>query len=42
MEQIFSPFIISLYLIEYGGIQKSEIKKIIQSKNEAVTLWTLI
>jgi protein-tyrosine phosphatase len=33
-----SPFLVSLYLIKYGGIQKSEVKKIIQSKNQAVTM----
>ena len=33
-----SPFLLSLYLIKYGGIQKSEVKKIIQSKNEAVSM----
>ena len=33
-----SPFIISLYLVKYGEIEKSEIKKIIQSKNEAVSM----
>lgn len=33
-----SPFIISLYLINYGDIQKSEVRKIIQSKNESVTM----
>lgn len=33
-----SPFLLSLYLIKYGGIQKSEVKKIIQSKNQAVTM----
>ena len=35
---IISPFIISLYLVKYGEIEKSEIKKIIQSKNEAVSM----
>ena len=33
-----SPLLLSLYLIKYGGIQKSEVKKIIQSKNQAVTM----
>ena len=33
-----SPFIASLYLIKYGEIDKSEIKKIIQSKNQAVSM----
>ena len=33
-----SPFIISLYLIQYGDIQKNEVRKIIQSKNEAVSM----
>ena len=33
-----SPFIVSLYLIKYGEIEKSEIKKIIQSKNQAVSM----
>mgnify|MGYP006261107279 FL=1 len=33
-----SPFIVSLYLIKYGEIDKSEIKKIIQSKNQAVSM----
>ena len=35
---IISPFIVSLYLIKYGEIEKSEIKKIIQSKNKAVSM----
>jgi len=35
---IISPFIVSLYLVKYGEIDKSEIKKIIQSKNEAVSM----
>jgi protein-tyrosine phosphatase len=35
---IISPFIVSLYLIKYGEIDKSEIKKIIQSKNQAVSM----
>jgi protein-tyrosine phosphatase len=33
-----SPFIISLYLIEYGNITKDEIKKIIQSKNTQISM----
>ena len=33
-----SPFIISLYLILYGNIQKSEVRKVIQSKNLAVSM----
>lgn len=33
-----SPFIASLYLIKYGEIDKSEIKKIIQSKNQSVSM----
>ena len=33
-----SPFIISLYLIHYGNIQKSEVRKVIQSKNQAVSM----
>ena len=33
-----SPFLVSLYLIKCGGIQKSEVKKIIQSKNQSVTM----
>ena len=33
-----SPFIAALYLIKYGEIEKSEIKKIIQSKNHAVSM----
>jgi hypothetical protein len=35
---IISPFIASLYLVKYGEIDKSEIKKIIQSKNQAVSM----
>jgi protein-tyrosine phosphatase len=35
---IISPFIVSLYLVKYGEIEKSEIKKIIQSKNQAVSM----
>lgn len=35
---IISPFIVSLYLVKYGEIDKSEIKKIIQSKNQAVSM----
>tara|TARA_Y100000389_G_scaffold170724_1_gene177919 strand:- start:355 stop:771 length:417 start_codon:yes stop_codon:yes gene_type:complete len=33
-----SPFIVSLYLIHYGNIQKSEVRKVIQSKNLAVSM----
>ena len=33
-----SPFLVSLYLIQYGKIQKNEVRKIIQSKNEAVSM----
>lgn len=33
-----SPFIVSLYLIHYGNIQKSEVRKVIQSKNNAVSM----
>ena len=33
-----SPFIVSLYLVEYGGIEKSEVKQIIQSKNSSVSM----
>lgn len=33
-----SPFIASLYLVKYGEIDKSEIKKIIQSKNQVVSM----
>ena len=33
-----SPFIVSLYLIHYGNIQKSEVRKVIQSKNKAVSM----
>ena len=33
-----SPFIASLYLIKYGEIDKSEIKKIIQSKHQSVSM----
>jgi len=33
-----SPFIISLYLIHYGDINKDEIKKIIQSKNTQISM----
>jgi len=35
---IISPFIASLYLVKYGEIDKSEIKKIIQSKNQSVSM----
>ena len=33
-----SPYIVSLYLVKYGEIDKSEIKKIIQSKNQVVSM----
>jgi protein-tyrosine phosphatase len=33
-----SPFIISLYLIKYGGVTKDQIKKIIQSKNTEISM----
>ena len=33
-----SPFILSLYLINYGGITKDKIKKIIQSKNTNISM----
>ena len=33
-----SPFIISLYLLEYGNILKEDIKKIIQSKNMNISM----
>lgn len=33
-----SPFIVSLYLIHYGNIQKNEVRKVIQSKNQAVSM----
>lgn len=33
-----SPFIISLYLIKYGGISKDKIKKVIQSKNTNISM----
>ena len=35
---IISPFIASLYLVKYGEIDKSEIKKIIHSKNQVVSM----
>lgn len=35
---IMSPFVASLYLIHYGQLPKSEVRKIIQSKNEAVSM----
>jgi hypothetical protein len=35
---ILSPFIASLYLMKYGDIPKDEVRKIIQSKNEAVSM----
>ena len=36
--KIISPFILSLYLINYGGITKDKIKKIIQSKNTNISM----
>ena len=33
-----SPFIVSLYLIKYGGISKDKIKKVIQSKNTNISM----
>jgi len=33
-----SPFLISLYLIRYGGLPKDKIKKVIQSKNTQVSM----
>jgi len=33
-----SPFLVSLYLINYGDITKDKIKKIIQSKNTQVSM----
>jgi|TARA_B110000208_G_scaffold190551_1_gene254726 protein-tyrosine phosphatase len=33
-----SPFIVSLYLVKYGGIPKSDVKKIIQSKNSSISM----
>ena len=33
-----SPFIISLYLMNYGQITKEQIKKIIQSKNINISM----
>jgi len=33
-----SPFLVSLYLIKYGGITKDKIKRIIQSKNTLVSM----
>lgn len=33
-----SPFIISLYLINYGNIDKHKIKQIIRSKNTKITM----
>jgi hypothetical protein len=33
-----SPFLISLYLIHYGGISKDNIRKIIQSKNTEISM----
>jgi len=32
------PFIISLYLIQYGGITKDKIKEVIRSKNTAISM----
>lgn len=36
--KILSPFIISLYLMNYGGITKDKLKKIIQSKNTQISM----
>jgi len=33
-----SPFLVSLYLIQYGGITKENVRKIIQSKNKDITM----
>jgi len=33
-----SPFIVSLYLIHYGGITKDKVKKIIQSKSTQISM----
>jgi len=33
-----SPFLVSLYLIKYGGITRDKIKKIIQSKNTKISM----
>ena len=33
-----SPFIVSLYLLNYGGIAKDNIKKIIQSKHTGISM----
>jgi hypothetical protein len=33
-----SPFILSLYLIHYGNIDKNKIKQIIQSKNSTISM----
>jgi len=33
-----SPFIVSLYLIKYGGITKDKVKKIIRSKNTEISM----
>ena len=33
-----SPFIVSLYLIKYGGITKDKIKRIIQSKGKDISM----
>lgn len=35
---IASPFIISLYLVNYGGIEVGNIRSIIQSKNPAISM----
>ena len=35
---IASPFIISLYLVNYGGIDVGNIRSIIQSKNQAISM----
>ena len=36
--KILGPFIISLYLMQYGGITKDKIKKVIQSKNTNISM----
>ena len=36
--KMLSPFIISLYLMNYGGITKDKLKKIIQSKNTQISM----
>lgn len=33
-----SPFLVALYLVNYADIPKSEVRKIIQSKNEAISM----